>query len=70
MQTTTSKPTKQASFEAFKNDLFIDWTKAEKNTDELNDDWLKEVSENDLVLNGHFEAEDDYHIEFTYDMAA
>jgi hypothetical protein len=46
-------PIKLKALEAFRNDLNEEWLKANKNIEELNDDWFLEVSANGTDFEGN-----------------
>jgi hypothetical protein len=70
-----ASPSRAKAFEAFRNDLTDDWAKAERNTEELNDDWLIEVSANgsyieDVRMTMSRGLDDDDFEDYPYNAAA
>jgi len=70
-------PIKLKSLEIFRNDLQNEWLKADKNIEELNDDWFMSVSakgntgfEDTKIIVFSDYADDDYDDEYLYSPAA
>ncbi len=72
-----ASPSRTKAFEVFRNDLTDDWAKAEKNTEELDDDWLVEVSASGLDVDDtrmtnfrNLNDDDDLYDDYPYNIAA
>lgn len=72
-----ASPSRAKAFEVFKNDLTEDWAKAEKNTEELDDDWLVGVSASGLDVEDarmtnfrNLNDDDDLYDDYPYNIAA